>query len=99
MPALPAAVQPVMQEVGSAVCQQAVTLHLSEADASTHLAPLDGLTGQLIHLACRAHLQEQNSMKASAEHQSIGQERNGWHTPGGPTQDVPSGREEAPLQD
>lgn len=52
----PAAVQPVVQQVGGPVCQQAVALHLPKANASTHLAPLDGLTRQLVHLACGANL-------------------------------------------
>ena len=38
--------QAVVQEVGSAVRQQSIPLHLSEANAAAQLAALDGLPGQ-----------------------------------------------------
>lgn len=44
-----AQVQPVMQQVGGAVRQQRVALHLAEADAAAGLAALDGLARQRVH--------------------------------------------------
>ena len=48
--------QAVVQDVGSAVGQQRVALHLSEADAAAELAALDGLLSELVVGACRSDL-------------------------------------------
>lgn len=49
-------VEAVMQEVGSAVGQQRVSLHLAKADAAAKLAPFYRLVRQRVHRARRPHL-------------------------------------------
>lgn len=48
--------EPVVQEVGSAVRQEGITLHFSKADATMPFSPLDGLPRQLVHGARRTDL-------------------------------------------
>jgi hypothetical protein len=43
-----AGVQPVVQQIRSAVCQQTISLHLSKTDATAKLAALDGLVRELV---------------------------------------------------
>jgi hypothetical protein len=47
---------PVVQQVGRAVREQRVALHLAKADAAAELAPLDRLPRQRVHRPDRAHL-------------------------------------------
>eukprot|EP00963_Diacronema_lutheri_P012399 scaffold1724_cov341-Pavlova_lutheri.AAC.75 len=49
-------VQAVVEQEGSAVRQQRIPLHLSEADAAAQLASLDRLSRQRIHRSSRTHL-------------------------------------------
>ena len=53
--------QAVVQQIGSAMSQQCVALHLAKADASAQLAPLDRLPRQRVDRPRAAHLRPQHT--------------------------------------
>ena len=67
-PVVGAGVQAVVQEVGGAVGQQRVALHLAEADAAAELAALDRLTRERVHRPRGPHLPPPSPSFTAAAH-------------------------------